>query len=146
MQCVKEEKKEQVSTKKERIAIPVIGINIPFRFPCPGTYIQPVSPPLQKGRPVSHLKKKKYIKKKTRPQFGGSDASETCVCQCLKLQGACAKKKTIEMDHVWATWPTPTPVSCVVDAASLEHRRSSISWSDVRKTGYVAHLLVAAKR
>lgn len=42
--------------KKERIAIPVIGINIPFRFPCPGTYIQPVSPPFQKGRPVSHLK------------------------------------------------------------------------------------------
>lgn len=142
MQCVKEEKRNK-SQQKRAHSHPGYWYQYSIPVPLPGN-VYPAG--VTSSKVPTGFPSKKYIKKKTRPQFGGSDTSETYVCQCLKLQGACAKKKTIEMDHVWATWPKPTPVSCVVDAASLKHRRSSISWSDVRKTGYVAHLLVAAKR
>lgn len=97
--------------------------------PFPGTHIQPVHNPETEADFLS----KNTNKKRRPPTVWRLLYLGNVRLSMLKTPRRLCEKTTIEMDHVWGS-VLSTPVSYVVDAASLEHRRSSsMSCSDVHE-------------
>lgn len=89
---LKETKKHQNGKKEGAQIHPGCWYQYSIPAPFPGTHIQLVHNPETEADFLS----KSTNKKDDRRPFGGSSASETCACQCSKLQGACARKQRLK--------------------------------------------------